>query len=221
MSEKTLKVNELFASIQGESTYAGRLCFFVRLCGCNLRCSYCDTMYAHTISENNSKTMTFEEIFCEVEKSGIKLVEITGGEPLTQPNTAEFVTFLLDKGYEVMMETNGSLDISIIDNRVKRVLDCKLPSSKMSDRNLYNNYQYLTPHDEVKFVMGSRGDYEFACEIIERYNLADKTQNLLFSPIFGDIEPSQIVEWMVADKVKARFQLQMHKFIWDKDTRGV
>lgn len=221
MSEKLLKINELFASIQGESTYAGRLCFFVRLCGCNLGCSYCDTMYAHTLQAGNYTEMTFAQIRAEIEKSNIKLVELTGGEPLMQQNCAAFVDYLLDNGYEVMMETNGSLDISVIDKRVKRVLDCKLPSSGMSDSNLYNNYQYLTARDEVKFVMGSRGDYEFACDIIERYDLAAKTQNLLFSPIFGALEPAQIVEWMLADNVKARFQLQMHKFIWDKDTRGV
>ena len=221
MAEKTLKINEMFASIQGESTYAGRLCFFVRLCGCNLSCSYCDTMYAHAENADNHQVMTLSKILSEVKKSGINLVEITGGEPLNQENTGALVDLLLAENFEVMMETNGSLDISKIDNRVKRVLDCKLPSSQMSEYNLYQNYQYLTPHDEVKFVMGSREDYEFACDVIEKYNLSEKTPNLLFSPIFGVIEAAEIVEWMVRDKVKARFQLQMHKFIWDKDTRGV
>lgn len=221
MSDKTLKINELFSSIQGESTYAGRLCFFVRLCGCNLNCSYCDTMYAHTENAENHRVMTIDEIICEAKKSAINLVEITGGEPLMQANTIELVNSLLAENFEVMMETNGSLDIAQVDSRVKRVLDCKVPSSGMSELNLYDNYRYLTPHDEVKFVMGSRGDYEFACHVIEKYNLAEKTPNLLFSPIFGAIEAAQIVEWMVQDKVPARFQLQMHKFIWDKNARGV
>lgn len=221
MSGKTLKINETFASIQGESTYAGRLCFFIRLCKCNLTCSYCDTMYAHSEEADNYKEVTVETLVHQVLESGIKLVEITGGEPLLQGNVIELINQLLEHNFEVMMETNGSKDISVVDTRVKRILDCKLPSSKMSDFNLYRNYQYLTSHDEVKFVMGNREDYEFARAIIEKYDLLKKSSNLLFSPIWGQIEFKQIVEWMLEDKLDVRFQLQMHKLIWGQDTQGV
>ncbi len=211
-----LKVNEIYYSIQGESTKAGLPCVFVRLTYCNLRCSYCDTEYAFYEGEDKS----IDEIIDEVKKYHCKLVEITGGEPLVQEESLELMKRLCDEGFEVMLETGGSLPIKNIDKRVKIILDLKCPSSKMMKKNLYENIDYLKPVDEVKFVIGNREDYDWAKSIIEKYNLPEKV-TVLFSVVFGELEPLTLVNWILEDKLKVRFQPQLHKYIWKPETRGV
>jgi len=211
-----LKVNEIYFSIQGEGTKAGLPCVFIRLTYCNLRCTYCDTEYAFY----EGKDMTMEQVLEEVKKFGCNLVEVTGGEPLIQKECIPLMTELCDLGYEVMIETGGSLPIKNIDPRVKVIMDLKCPSSKMTKKNHYDNISYLKDFDEVKFVIGTREDYEWSKQMIEQYQL-DKKCIVLFSPVFGSIEPVNIVDWLLEDKLNVRFQLQMHKFIWDPATKGV
>ncbi len=219
MSDKplTLTVNEIYSSIQGESTWAGLPCTFVRLTFCDLRCSYCDTAYAFY----EGRKITLSAILEEVARLGVPLVEITGGEPLLQPNVIPLMAGLCDAGYEVLIETSGAHDISPVDPRVHRIMDLKTPSSGESHRNLYSNLEGLTRRDEVKFVIGTREDYEWAREQIRKWNLAPRVNAVLLSPVFGKIDPKLIVGWMLEDKLPARFQLQMHKFIWDPSTKGV
>lgn len=211
-----LKVNEIYFSIQGEGTKAGLPCVFIRLTYCNLRCTYCDTEYAFY----DGKDMTMEQVLEEVKKYGCNLVEVTGGEPLIQKECIPLMTGLCNLGYEVMIETGGSLPIKNIDPRVKVIMDLKCPSSKMTKKNHYDNISYLKDFDEVKFVIGTREDYEWSKQMIEQYQL-DKKCIVLFSPVFGSIEPVNIVDWLLEDKLNVRFQLQMHKFIWDPATKGV
>ncbi len=211
-----LKINEIFYSIQGESSAAGLPTTFVRLTGCNLRCTYCDTEYAFYEGEDFS----IEKAFRKVEEHGCKLVEVTGGEPLMQKDVFPFMTQLCDKGFDVMLETSGSLPIEKVDKRVKIIMDLKTPSSGMMNKNLYENIEYLKPNDEVKFVIGTQEDYNWSKEQIEKFGLTEKA-NVLFSPVFNSIEPKQIVEWILNDKLNVRFQLQMHKYIWEPETRGV
>ncbi|MFC2133890.1 7-carboxy-7-deazaguanine synthase QueE [Bacteroidota bacterium] len=211
-----LRVNEIFYSIQGESTQAGIPSVFVRLTYCNLRCTYCDTEYAF----NEGTDISIEKIIEEVKKYNCKLVEITGGEPLVQKESAELMTRLCDEGFSVMLETGGSLSIEEIDKRVKIIMDLKCPSSKMESKNLYENIEYLKSIDEVKFVIGSNDDYEWAKEIIEKYELNNKCEVLL-SPVFSKVDPQDLSEWILKDKLNVRFQLQLHKYIWKPETRGV
>ncbi len=211
-----LKVTEIFYSIQGESSYAGKPCVFVRLTYCNLRCTYCDTEYSFYGGEE----MSLEEIIAKVESYGCNLVEITGGEPLVQKNSLQLMHELCDKGYEVLIETGGSLPIKDIDPRVKIIMDLKCPSSGMVKKNLYENINYLKPADEVKFVMGSREDYEWSKTIINDYKLMEKCP-LIFSPVFGSLELKDLAGWILEDKLNVRMQLQMHKYIWDPMERGV
>lgn len=212
-----LKVNEIFHSIQGEGSAAGLPCVFVRLTYCNLRCTYCDTEYAFY----DGKDFTIEEVIDEVKKYGCNLVEITGGEPLVQMDEClELMKQLSDSGFEVMIETGGSLPINEIDPRVKIIMDLKCPSSGMLKKNLYENINYLKPTDEVKFVIGNKEDYEWAKEIITEHSLNTKCE-ILFSVVFGKLEPIDLVNWILKDKLNVRFQLQMHKFIWHPETRGV
>jgi 7-carboxy-7-deazaguanine synthase len=215
--EKTLTINEIYHSIQGESTWAGCPCVFVRLAFCDLRCSYCDTEYA--FYEGKKQTLT--EIIGAVAAFNCSLVEITGGEPLLQKNVLPLMTALADAGYTVLLETSGAHDISKVDPRVHRIMDLKTPGSGEVERNLFSNIEYLTPRDEVKFVIGSREDYEWSREKVKRYNLSDRCCAVLFSPIFGRIDPREIVEWILGDNLPVRFQLQMHKFIWTPTQRGV
>ncbi|QSH42305.1 radical SAM protein [Lentisphaerota bacterium ZTH] len=221
MAEKVEKliVNETFLSIQGESTHAGRLCFFIRLAGCNLSCDYCDTEYA--CRDNDGHASSIDHLVDQANMSGVRLVEITGGEPLLQHGTAELCRQLLASGFEVLIETNGSLPICNLPPAVKKIIDCKTPSSGMAGSNLYDNYFLLSPHDEVKFVLADRDDYDFACHIIEEYSLWKKTPNLLFSAVWGKLSVRSLAGWMTADKVKARLQMQMHKLIWPPEQRGV
>jgi 7-carboxy-7-deazaguanine synthase len=215
--EKTLTINEIYQSIQGESTWAGRPCVFVRLTFCDLRCNYCDTEYA--FYEGSKQNL--DEILHTVAKYSCPLVEITGGEPLLQKNVLPLMSMLCDSGYTVLLETSGAHDISKVDPRVHRIMDLKTPGSGEVEKNLWSNVDHLNAGDEVKFVMGSREDYEWSREIVQRHQLSSRCQAVLFSPIFGRIDPHEIVEWILADKLNVRFQLQMHKFIWKPTQRGV
>jgi 7-carboxy-7-deazaguanine synthase len=213
----TLTVNEIYESIQGESTWAGLRCVFVRLTFCDLRCNYCDTEYAFY----EGKKRPLPEIIEEVLAFACPLVEITGGEPLLQKNVLPLMAALCDAGCAVLIETSGAHDISAIDSRVHRIMDLKTPGSGECARNLMTNIAHLTKRDEVKFVIGSREDYEWSREQVRTHGLAARCGTVLFSPIFGRIEPRQIVEWIIADKLPVRFQLQMHKFVWDPMQKGV
>ena len=212
-----LTVNEVYVSVQGESTWAGLPCVFVRTTACDLRCTYCDTEYAFY----QGTRRTVGDVYDEVMKIDCPLIEITGGEPLLQKNVLPLMTAFCDAGKTVLIETSGAHDISKIDPRVHRIMDLKTPSSGMCERNLYSNIDHLAPGDEVKFVLGSREDYEWTREQIIKYDLSSRVAAVLLSPIFGKIEPRDIVDWMLADKLPARFQLQMHKFIWEPRARGV
>jgi len=211
-----LKVNEIYYTIQGESTKAGLPCVFIRLTYCNLRCSYCDTEYAFY----EGKNLSLEEILTEVKKYRCKLVEVTGGEPLVQSESLELMKLLCDNNYEVLLETGGSLPIEKIDHRVKIIMDLKCPSSNMEKKNLYENIQFLKKSDEVKFVLGSREDYEWTKANILQYDLQNKC-DVLFSVAFGKLQPVTVVEWILEDNLQIRFQLQMHKFIWHPEQKGV
>jgi 7-carboxy-7-deazaguanine synthase len=215
--EPTLTINEIYHSIQGESTWAGRPCVFVRVTFCDLRCTYCDTEYAFY----EGKKQTLAEIVETVAAFNCPLVEITGGEPLLQKNVLPLMRDLADGGYTVLLETSGAHDISQVDARVHRIMDLKTPGSGEVERNLWSNIERLTERDEVKCVIGSREDYEWSREKVERFNLVQRCRAVLFSPIFGRIEPREIVEWILADQLGVRFQLQMHKFIWAPTLRGV
>jgi len=212
-----LTVNEIYQSVQGESTWAGLPCVFVRLTFCDLRCSYCDTEYAFY----EGKKMTLDEIVDQVRGFGCPLVEVTGGEPLLQPNCVLLLHRLCESGFTVLLETSGAHDIGPVDARVHKIMDLKTPSSGECARNLYTNIAHLTARDEVKFVVGSREDYEWTREKIREYDLGAKVRAVLLSPVFGKIAPADMVAWMLEDKLPARFQLQMHKFIWPPDMKGV
>lgn len=211
-----IKVNEIFFSIQGESSRAGLPCVFVRLTYCNLRCSYCDTEYAFY----EGTDFSIGEIVNRVKSYDCKLVEITGGEPLMQSECLDLMKQLCDEGFEVLIETSGSLSIKDIDSRVKIIMDLKCPSSGMEKKNLYDNIDLLKLADELKFVIGSREDYEWSKEIISKHEL-NKKCGILFSVVFGLLEPITLVNWILEDKLDVRFQLQMHKFIWHPETKGV
>lgn len=212
-----LKVNEIYYSIQGESSRAGLPCVFVRLTYCNLRCTYCDTEYAFY----EGKDLSIDEIISEVKKYNCNLIEITGGEPLVQMSEClELMNKLCDYGFEVIVETGGSLPIKDIDQRVVIIMDLKCPSSGMLKKNLFENIDYLKPIDEIKFVIGDRKDYNWSKEQIIKYSLTDKCE-VLFSVVFGKLEPVTLVDWIIKDKLDVRFQLQMHKYIWHPETKGV
>ncbi|MEM1157202.1 MAG: radical SAM protein [Verrucomicrobiota bacterium] len=213
----TLTVNEIYASVQGESTWAGLPCTFIRLTYCDLRCSWCDTEYAFYEGEK----MSLADIIAEVKRLDIPLVEVTGGEPLLQPATPELMRQLCDSGFEVMVETGGHRDISVIDSRVRRIVDMKCPHSGMSEKMRYENIPLLTQQDELKFVIATREDYEWAREQVREHHLPAKVNSVLFSSVFEQAQPKDIVEWILEDQLPVRFQLQMHKFIWDPKKQGV
>ncbi len=212
-----LKVNEIFYSIQGESTYAGYPCVFVRLAGCNLRCRYCDTRYAY----DEGRDMEIAGILKAVEDFSCPLVEVTGGEPLLQPQTADLVTRLLGRDYRVLVETNGSLDIDAIDRRAVRIVDIKCPSSGEQNRNDLQNLKRLSPLDEVKLVIGSREDYEFAKRIL---NLIPEKpgveRRVHFSAVFEKLAPRDLAEWILEDRLPVRLNLQLHRILWPDIQRG-
>jgi len=211
-----LKVNEIFYSIQGESSKAGLPCVFVRLTYCNLRCTYCDTEYAFY----EGKDYSVDEIIEEVKKYNCRLVEVTGGEPLVQNESKELMKKLCDNGFEVLLETAGNMPIEDIDKRVKIIMDLKCPSSGMMKKNLFENIDHLKKTDEVKFVIGTREDYEWSKETIKKYELNQKNK-VFFSCVFDKLEPLTLVNWILEDKLDVRYQLQMHKYIWHPETKGV
>src|SRR5260370_2626831 len=217
MDEKTLTINEIYQSIQGESTWAGERCVFVRLTFCDLRCNYCDTEYAFY----EGKKSSLKEIVDRVATFQGRVVGITGGEPLLQKNGLSLMSILCDAGHTVLLETSGAHDISKVDPRVHRIMDLKTPGSGEVEKNLWSNIDHLTKRDEVKFVMGSREDYEWSRDRVQKFDLKKRCHAVLFSPIFGRIDPRRIVEWILADKLVGRVQLQMHKFIWTPTQRGV
>ena len=213
-----LRITEIYASVQGESTWAGLPCVFIRLAKCNLRCVWCDTAYAF----GGGESMSVADVLAQVKETGVPLVEITGGEPLVQPECIDLAQALVDVGYEVLIETSGSLPIDTLPPEVHRIMDLKCPDSEMCDRNLMENIDYLVAdRDEVKFVLASRRDYEWCREVIGSYNLGERCKSILLSPVFGQVDPKDIVAWMLEDDLPARFQLQMHKFIWPPDQQGV
>ncbi len=211
-----LKVNEIFFSIQGESSQMGLPCVFVRLTECDLRCTYCDTEYAFYEGE----MLSLEHIIEQVSSYGCKLVEITGGEPLLQSEVYELMTRLCDLGFSVMLETGGHILVDKVDARVKKIIDMKTPSSGMLRKNDYRNLEIAAPTDEIKFVIGSRLDYDWAKHVIEQYRLTERL-TVLMSVVFGELSAQTLAEWILADRLPVRFQLQMHKYIWSPETRGV
>jgi 7-carboxy-7-deazaguanine synthase len=232
---ESLRINEIFFSIQGESTWAGCPCVFIRLTGCHLRCTYCDTAYA--FHEGGNRTV--DDIVIETCSHNCNLIEITGGEPLLQKNVHRLMTELCDRGKTVLVETSGACDISACDARVIRIIDFKTPGSGEAERNLWSNVEHLTQRDEVKFVITDRTDYDWACEMIQRHGLGQRVKAILFSAAFEQAEvpgeiagcvglsPRDLAEWMLADSASgrlpanARMQTQLHKLIWDPQTRGV
>jgi 7-carboxy-7-deazaguanine synthase len=212
-----LTVNEIFYSIQGESTRAGMPCVFVRLTACDLRCSWCDTPYAF----HEGRKMSVDEVTAAVAKYHCSLVEITGGEPLLQEDVYALMDQLLATGHRVMLETGGHRPIDRVPPAVVKVVDVKCPGSGESDKNDWRNLDRLASHDEVKFVVQDRADYEYARDAIARYDLSRRAAAILISPVHGVIDPKTLSEWMLADHLPARLQLQLHKFIWAPDTRGV
>ncbi len=212
-----LTVNEIFYSIQGESVHSGLPCVFVRLTGCNLRCSYCDTRYAF----DAGKQMSIAQIVRQAGVFGCNLIEITGGEPLIQENTSALVDALLDDGYEVLMETNGSLDIDRIDRRCSRIMDIKCPSSGEHRHNDAGNLMRLSAHDQIKFVIGDHTDFLFATEMLSRMPATVPADRILFSAVSDRLPPQQLAAWMLAAHTRARLQLQLHRLIWPDRDRGV
>ncbi len=212
----SLKINEIYYSLQGESTHSGCPCIFIRLTYCNLRCSYCDTEYAFY----DGKDMEITYIMSEIKRWDCNLVEVTGGEPLFQDECIDLLNELVNSNYEVMLETGGSLSISDVSKKVVKIVDFKCPSSGMVEKNLWSIADDLQSHDEVKFVIGNREDFDWAKDRITEYSL-DKICTLLFSPTFGEIDPQQIVEWILDENLPVRMQLQMHKMIWSPEEKGV
>lgn len=210
-----LRITEIFFSIQGESSHAGRPCVFVRLTGCNLRCTWCDSEYTF----GGGERMSLEDVIARVRSYGCNLVEITGGEPLAQKEAFDLIERLCGDGFEVLIETSGSIDITPVDRRAKLILDVKCPGSGEAEKNRWENLDELRPHDEVKFVIADRGDYDFARRVIEEKQLDRYT--ILFSPVWGRMDMKALAEWMLADRVPARFQTQLHKHIWGADVHGV
>ena len=211
-----MRITEIFHSIQGESTFAGRPCVFVRLTGCPLRCTWCDTEYAFY----GGADVSLEAIVDRVRSYGCTLVEVTGGEPLAQSGCLALLARLCDDGLTVLLETSGALETAGVDPRVRIILDVKCPGSGMSERMHWPNVERLRAHDEAKFVINDRADYEWAKETVERYQL-DRRCPVLFSPVFGTLDPRQLAEWVLADRLPVRYQLQLHKLIWSPDMRGV
>ncbi|MDH3206548.1 MAG: 7-carboxy-7-deazaguanine synthase QueE [Gemmatimonadota bacterium] len=221
-AERTLAVTEIFHSIQGESTWAGAPCTFVRLTGCPLRCVWCDTAYAF----HGGERMSLDSIVAEVQARSSQLVEITGGEPLAQPATGELAEKLLDAGYTVLVETSGAIDVSTLDARVHKIMDLKCPGSGESDRNLWGNLQHLTERDEIKFVVNDRADYEWARATIRERGLDRRVEDgsvraLLMSPVWGALDLEAFAGWILEDALPVRFQVQLHKLVWGHERQGV
>ena len=216
MSGERLRITEIFHSLQGEASCAGRPCVFVRLTGCQMRCAWCDTAYAF----HGGAWRTVEEIVAEVRAYGCPLVEVTGGEPLLQPGVHALMRRLCDEGFDVLLETGGGLDITGVDRRVRRIVDVKCPASGEAPNNRWQNLDDLRASDELKFVIADRADYEWARETIAAHALAARCP-IHFAPVWGALEPSALAAWILADRLPVRLSLQLHKLLWGPDARGV
>jgi 7-carboxy-7-deazaguanine synthase len=217
MKEDTLVIHEIYASIQGESTFAGLPCTFVRTTGCNLRCVWCDTPQAFY----GGARMTREEVLAKALSMGTPLVELTGGEPLLQPAVFPLMRDLCDAGRTVLVETSGEADVGLVDPRVHKIMDLKAPGSGESHRNRWSNLDHIGPQDELKFVLAGRADYEWMRDVIRERALTRRTPHLLASTVFGALSPREVVAWVLEDKLPVRVQLQLHKYIWSPDATGV
>ncbi|MCB9684076.1 MAG: radical SAM protein [Alphaproteobacteria bacterium] len=211
-----LRITEIYPSVQGESTHVGKPCTFVRLTGCNLRCTWCDSAFTFT----GGGWRELDDVVAEAHAHGLRTVEVTGGEPLLQPAVVPLMQALLDLGHEVLLETSGSLSIAEVPEQVRVILDLKAPGSGEVERNLWENVALLRPHHEVKIVLASRSDYEWAREVVRERDLASRCE-VLFSPVWGALVPAELATWIVEDRLPVRFQLQLHKVVWDPDARGV
>ena len=211
-----LTINEIFKSIQGESSYTGRPCIFICLTGCNLRCSWCDTEYA--FYEGQPKSV--KDIMAAIDPLGVPLVEITGGEPLLQEEVYDLMDALLAKNYEVLLETGGGVSVAKVPERVIKILDVKCPGSGEDAKNLWDNLDHLNPHDEVKFVLADRADYEWSRDVLQRRDIHQKVQ-VLFSPVYDTLGLKELAQWVLDDNLPVRVQTQLHKIIWGKDAIGV
>jgi 7-carboxy-7-deazaguanine synthase len=216
----TLYISEIFHSIQGEGLRAGRPCTFVRLQGCGLRCTWCDTPYALDFKKDGV-AMAMKAILAQIESYRCTFVEFTGGEPLEHAGVFSLIAQLCDSGYEVAVETGGHIDISRVDARATIIMDVKCPGSGMMKHNRIENLEFLKPGDELKFVVKNREDYAWACEFIGVLSGALQGKEILFAPVFGELDNRTLAEWILADKLDVRMQIQMHKYIWAPDTRGV
>ena len=212
-----LTVFEIYASIQGESTHTGLPCVFVRLAACDLRCAWCDTPYAFT----GGRKMSIEEVIAAVDALKIKLVELTGGEPLLQAEAPALMERLIERGYTVLLETGGHIPIDAVPDEVVTIMDVKCPGSGEASKNCWPNIDQLSQRDEVKFVIADRADFDFASGIVSKYHLSDRVAAVLFSPVHGVLPPADLAKWMLETGVPARLQLQSHKYIWSPEARGV
>jgi 7-carboxy-7-deazaguanine synthase len=210
-----MRITEIYQSIQGESTFVGLPCVFVRTTGCDLRCSWCDSEFTFT----GGTTMSLDQIEAEVEKYDCELVELTGGEPMLQHDINDLAVRLADKGHTILIETGGHRDISALDPRVIRIMDLKCPASGECEKNLWSNLEHIRPEDEIKFVIADRGDYDWMIRTVRDHRLEDRVK-ILVSTGFGLVDSADVVAWMLEDKLRARFQLQLHKYIWPPDARS-
>lgn len=215
--EDTLVIHEIYASVQGESSFAGWPCTFVRTTGCNLRCTWCDTPQAFY----GGTRMPRADVLARALATGTQLVELTGGEPLLQPGVFPLMTELCDAGRTVLVETSGEADVAKVDPRVHKIMDLKAPGSGESHRMRWSNLEHIGPNDEIKFVLADRDDYVWMREVIETRKLAERTRNLLASSVFGKLATKDLVAWVLEDKLPVRVQIQMHKYVWSPDTQGV
>jgi 7-carboxy-7-deazaguanine synthase len=212
-----LTVFEIYASIQGESTHAGRPCTFVRLAACDLRCSWCDTPYAFT----GGRKMSVDDAVAAVEKLGVRLVELTGGEPLLQTEAITLMERLIKRGHTVLLETGGHLPINNVPDDVITIMDVKCPGSGEAAKMHWSNIDELSPHDEVKFVIKDRADFDYARDIVNKFDLSRRVAAVLFSPVFGTLAPADLAKWILETGVPARLQIQQHKYVWNPEARGV
>jgi len=207
--QQSLRITEIFYSLQGESNTVGLPTVFIRLTGCPLRCVYCDTAYAF----KGGQRMYFDEIFQKIAAFNPRYITVTGGEPLAQPNCSTLLSMLCDQGYHVSLETSGAISVANLDSRVIKVMDLKTPSSGELDKNLFENIDYVTPKDQIKFVIGDQQDYDWSKSIIKQYNLSHKA-HLLFSPIHDRMPATELADWIIRDNLPVRFQIQLHKYLW-------
>lgn len=212
-----LTVNEIYKSIQGESTHTGRPCVFVRLTACDLRCAWCDTPYAFT----GGRSLSVDQVLAEVRALGVDLVELTGGEPLLQREATPLMQRLLDEGFDVLLETGGHVPIDEVPEAVTAILDVKCPGSGESARMHWPNLEQLSAHDEVKFVIRDRADFAYAADVVQRYGLASRARAVLFSPVHGVLAPADLARWILDASLPVRLQIQAHKYVWGAETRGV